>query len=308
MSAPTENLDEQSPLLSQNNVRFSSPKIQAEPANPQPVYTPILSSMSTTPVPTPSPAPTPAQAPSSPQFLSDKRTEENTIPTPETPGPGRLPKVDSSAPLPWGAPAGLAIRAPNDENLVIFRRALGIPSCKGSRWGKDARALEEGDDRRKQRRCGTGVYGSVLRAQDHKRTRHVLLDGLLYSSHFAQVMIGAALTALGPTAGRHAVLITVLGAVNTVLAGLLALVKGQGLPERLKKDEAEFRKLRDWIEETDSLLAVGVLGRSRKEVGYLVELAFKKYNAVKASEENNRPDSYIQQAVEGESRGSSRDE
>jgi hypothetical protein len=294
MSASTESLDEQSPLLVQNNVHFSSPQIRqgTPPPNPTAMSTPVL---------TPSPTPTPAVVSPPPPPISDKPTEETTIPAPETPGPGRLPKVDSSAPLPWGAPAGLAIRGANDENLLIFRCALGIVTTSGG-GGKNPRALEEGE--KKQRRRGKGVYGSVLRAQSHKRVQHVLLDGLLYSSHFAQVVIGAILTALGPEAGRHAVLITVLGAVNTVLAGLLALVKGQGLPERLKKDEAEFRKLRDWIEETDALLAVGVLGRNRREVGYLVELAFKKYNAAKASEENNRPDSYIQQTVEGDRRES----
>lgn len=245
------------------------------------------------------PAPTPPVIPPPPPPTSDKPSEETTIAAPETPGPGRLPKVDSSAPLPWGAPAGLAIRSTNDENLLIFRCALGIVSTNGG-GGKNPRALEEG--RQKGKRQGTGIYGAVLRAQSRKRVRHVLLDGLLYGSHFAQVVIGAALTALGPAAGQHEILITVLGAVNTILAGLLALVKGQGLPERLKKDEAEFRKLRDWIEETDALLAVGVLGRNRREVGYLVELAFKKYNAVRISEENNRPDSYIQQSVEEDPR------
>ncbi|KAK1771466.1 hypothetical protein QBC33DRAFT_591779 [Phialemonium atrogriseum] len=203
--------------------------------------------------------------------------------------------VDSSAPLPWGAPAGLAPRGRrHDENLLICRRAVGII---GSPSSDDDRGLEEGQKR-------GGVCGAVVRAQGRKRVRHVLLDGLLYGSHLAQVVVGAALTALGPEAGRDAVLITVLGAVNTVVAGVLALVKGQGLPERLKKDEAEFRKLRDWIEETDALLAAGVVGRDRGEIGCLVELVFKKYNAAKAGEENNRSESCVQQGVDAESRDS----
>ena len=97
----------------------------------------------------------------------------------------------------------------------------------------------------------------------------------------------------GPTAGDHAITITILGAFNTVIAGVLALIKGQGLPERLRQDRAEFRKLQDWIEQTEALLAVGVIGKDRKEVGLLVQIAFLKYNAAKASEENNQPENYV---------------
>lgn len=42
------------------------------------------------------------------------------------------------------------------------------------------------------------------------------------------------------------VAITLLGAINTVIAGLLALIKGQGLPDRLYHDRAEFRRVQDW--------------------------------------------------------------
>jgi len=96
----------------------------------------------------------------------------------------------------------------------------------------------------------------------------------------------------GPTAGSYPALITLLGAINTVVAGVLALIKGQGLAERLRHDQAEFRKLQDWIEQTEALLAVGVIGRNRQEVGLLVQVAFRKYNAVKTSEVNNIPENY----------------
>jgi hypothetical protein len=50
----------------------------------------------------------------------------------------------------------------------------------------------------------------------------------------------------GPTAGSHVAVITFLGAINTVLAGALALIKGQGLPDRIYHDRAEYRRLQDW--------------------------------------------------------------
>jgi len=198
----------------------------------------------------------------------------------------------------WPHPAGLPMRGPNDENLVIFRRALGInsdltTSCAdaGTDAGAD-RSLEEG------RKAATGTYRAVLRARDRKAWQNLLMSVLVWACHVVQVVLGAVLTALGPAAEEHARAITALGAANTVVAGLLALIKGRGWPERLRRDELEFRRCQDWIEETERLIAVGVAGRDRVEVGELVELAFKKYNAAKASEENNRPDAYVRQAPE----------
>ncbi len=213
----------------------------------------------------------------------------------ETPAVGDLPKAATN--LSWGTPAGLHIRGPNDENLRIFRRALGI----NSDWTKSVSggSLEEG------RKTAVGIYGAVIREQKLKSAQHLALSILVYAAHFGQIVVGAVLTALGPDAGSHAIAITALGALNTVIAGVLALIKGQGLPERLRKDEMEFRKLQDWIEETEALLVVGVVGRDRREVGLLVEVAFKKYNAAKQSEENNLPENYVPQVPDKVLRGRS---
>ncbi|KAK4171578.1 hypothetical protein QBC36DRAFT_339694 [Triangularia setosa] len=187
--------------------------------------------------------------------------------------------IKSNTDLSWGQPAGLPIRRTNDENLVIFRRAVGINSTlPGS---TDCRSLEEG------RKSAMGMYAAAMRAQRNKKIISRLVNLIVYASHFFQIIVGASLTALGPSAGEHAVLITILGAVNTVIAGVLALLKGQGLPERLRHQVAEFRKLQDWIEQTEALLSVGVIGRDRKEVGLLVQVAFKKYNAAKECEESS---------------------
>ncbi|KAH8886886.1 hypothetical protein GQ53DRAFT_768750 [Thozetella sp. PMI_491] len=244
--------------------------------------------------------------PDAPATTVDTKPPVSPAPTPskfkelETPVLGNLPKADTN--LSWGAPAGLHIRNANDENLRIFRRAVGINSDYST--SSSGGSLEEG------RKAAMGVYKAVISEQKRKSRQHFALSFLVYFAHFAQIVIGAILTALGPDAGSHTFAITALGAVNTVMAGLLALVKGQGLPERLRKDEMEFRRLQDWIEETEALLTVGVIGKNRKEAGLLVEVAFKKYNAAKQSEENNLPDNYVSQIPENvaSSRGRSSDE
>ncbi|KAJ8104620.1 hypothetical protein ONZ43_g7764 [Nemania bipapillata] len=149
----------------------------------------------------------------------------------------------------WGAPAGLSIRSNNDENLLIFRKALGINIHRPASSGNGT--LEEG------RSTATGIYRTVIATQTRMRIQHALLQAFLYLVYFAQIILGAALTALGATASRHESVITILGAFNTVLAGVLALIKGSGQPQKLGKDRVGYRRLQDWIEETEALLAVG---------------------------------------------------
>ncbi|KAI1819131.1 hypothetical protein F4861DRAFT_167301 [Xylaria intraflava] len=213
--------------------------------------------------------------------------KSNQISTPPIGTPPH--KVDTE--ISWGTPVGLPIRSNNDENLVIFRRALGINTHKTS--ADDSGTLEEG------RTTAMGMYRHVIEMQTRKRVQHGLLQAFLYLVYFAQIIIGAALTALGATASQYQTAITVLGVINTVLAGVLALIKGSGQPQRLGKDRIGYRRLQDWIEETEALLAVGVIGRNSREVGLLVESAFKRYNAAKASEENNDPEYYVFHRQEG---------
>ncbi|KAI0539459.1 hypothetical protein GGR58DRAFT_233429 [Xylaria digitata] len=212
-------------------------------------------------------------------MATPKPLQTNTSPV--NPPPPR--KADTT--LSWGAPAGLPIPSNNNENLLIFRKALGINIHRDA---ADANGtLEEG------RKTAIGIYRTVIQTQTRMIIQHALLTTFLYFVYFAQIVIGAALTALGAAALGHERTITILGVFNTILAGVLALIKGSGQPQKLSKDRIGYRRLQDWIEETEALLAVGVIGRNRKEVGLLVESAFKRYNAAKLSEENNDPEFYV---------------
>ncbi|KAK4199938.1 hypothetical protein QBC40DRAFT_76594 [Triangularia verruculosa] len=277
-----QDYDETSPLLGQpqQNNKTTSPKM---PSSSQETDTSKGASSDSQTRPDSSQKPTavvgddqPASQPKSAPGQQNKGTTSTKRSAPAV--------VKSDTDLSWGQPAGLPIRRTNDENLVIFRRAVGINSTlPGS---TDCRSLEEG------RKSAMGMYAAAMRAQRNKKLISRLVNLIVYASHFFQIIVGASLTALGPSAGEHAVLITVLGAVNTVIAGVLALLKGQGLPERLRHQVAEFRKLQDWIEQTEALLSVGVIGRDRKEVGLLVQVAFKKYNAAKECEESTSQPEY----------------
>ncbi|KAK8052944.1 hypothetical protein PG996_012245 [Apiospora saccharicola] len=236
----------------------------------------------------PPPAPAPAHAATAPTNTNtntngNKPKAVHDSLTPAEASPEQMRRADTN--FTWGSPAGLGIRASNDENLLIFRKAVGI------------NYLPPG------RRAAIGIYRSVITEASHKHALYTVTTVLLYLCYFAQVVIGAALTALGSVAARYSTTITVLGALNTALAGVLALIRSSGQPQKLGKDQVGFRKLQDWIEETDALLAVGIIGRNRREVGVLVEVAFRKYNAAKESEENNRADMYVQQPEDENSVG-----
>lgn len=202
-------------------------------------------------------------------------------PTPTQP---KLPKASTN--IEWGPPIGLHIRDAKDEPLMVFRRAVGINSDLAPKSKAPARA-ELGQ------REPTGLYKSVIEEKRRRQWQHTAMSWCLNIVHFAQIVIGATLTALGPDARLYTVPITVLGALNTVIAGVLALLKGQGLPERLHKDGMVYQRLQEWIEETEALLVTGIIGRDNRDIGVLVESAFKKYNSAKLSEENNRPDNYV---------------
>lgn len=100
-------------------------------------------------------------------------------------------------------------------------------------------------------------------------------------------------------------MITVLGIVNSCIAGILALLKGQGLPDRLRKDEFEMRRVQDFIEECECRLAVGGWEEncSLKEVDNLVKQVFERYNVARDTAEMNRPSSYAHQVDPGSNNG-----
>jgi hypothetical protein len=90
--------------------------------------------------------------------------------------------------LSWGVPAGLHIRRFNDENLVIFRRAVGINSTLSGSTDPDS--LEAG------RRKAMGIYAAALKAERNKKLMYHLTSVLINACHFSQIIIGASLTAL----------------------------------------------------------------------------------------------------------------
>ncbi|TVY23311.1 hypothetical protein LHYA1_G007204 [Lachnellula hyalina] len=183
---------------------------------------------------------------------------------------------------------------PPPSKLTIFRSAIGInvtiPNDDGVRGG----------DLEAARASATGLYKQVLGLARWRSRQYVAVESLYYTALGLQILIGAS---LGPLSKLHSynVTIAVLGVVNAATAGLLALLKGQGLPDRLRKDEYEMVKVRDFIEEVDGRLSVE--GRNGdadadggKEVEGLVERVWDMYNVARDTTQMNKPSSYGHQA------------
>jgi hypothetical protein len=168
-----------------------------------------------------------------------------------------------------------------DDNLTKFRKAIGI----------NANVDETGVDLESARKGARGLYKEIIDIQKWRNRQYILIEILYYVALVTQIIIGATLTALGPVSGLHSKAITILGVVNTSTAGVLAILKGQGLPDRLRKDEFEMHKVQDFIEETESRLIVGGPGTLDKEqLDELLQQVFAKYNAARDTAEANRPD------------------
>lgn len=81
-----------------------------------------------------------------------------------------------------------------------------------------------------------GLYSDVHHAYEYINTKYRIFDVLTYALLILQLLLSAVFIVLGSlTSVNSHLAISVLGALSTVVAGSLALMKGQGLPNRLRQ-------------------------------------------------------------------------
>jgi len=117
----------------------------------------------------------------------------------------------------------------------------------------------------------------------------------------SQVVLGAAVTALGASASSH-LLITIIGALNTVIAGLVAYLKSRGQPMRARMYREDLERVVDEIENAEVMflgISMGISGYDdvieeydvtvRSEVARLTRL----YDRAVENNTRNNPDTYV---------------
>lgn len=81
-----------------------------------------------------------------------------------------------------------------------------------------------------------GLYSKIRKRLSYVQTKYRIFDVVTYVFMALQLLLSAVFIVLGSLRDIDShVVIAVLGAVSTVISGALALMKGQGLPNRLRQ-------------------------------------------------------------------------
>jgi hypothetical protein len=107
------------------------------------------------------------------------------------------------------------------------------------------------------------LYGRAIELKRAQNQVYQITASVSNSLLLAQVVIGAAVTALGASASSH-VLITLFGAMNTIIAGIVAYLKSRGQPMRARMYRDDLERVVDEIENSEVMW----LGISKHMHGY----------------------------------------
>jgi hypothetical protein len=139
-----------------------------------------------------------------------------------------------------------------------------------------------------------GLYKSIILSRTISQYQYILSTLFFNFSLVLQVILGAAVTAIG-SSDRHGVAVTILAAANTVNAGLLALMHNSGLPDRYKNDWNVLEELEMWIWKVVETGVLEMTGRGEDgwDAQEVVHECFERYAEVKKTIAKNKPAAYL---------------
>jgi hypothetical protein len=94
------------------------------------------------------------------------------------------------------------------------------------------------------------LYGRATNKRNAQNRTYLITAALTNTLLLSQVVLGAALTALGASESSH-ILITVFGALNTIIAGVVAYLKSRGQPMRAHMYRDDLDRVVDEIENSE---------------------------------------------------------
>lgn len=94
------------------------------------------------------------------------------------------------------------------------------------------------------------LYGRAVYKRDVQNATYLFTAALSNTLLLTQVVLGAALTALGASESSH-ILITIFGAMNTIIAGLVAYLKSRGQPMRARMFRDDLDRVVDEMENSE---------------------------------------------------------
>ena len=134
-----------------------------------------------------------------------------------------------------------------------------------------------------------GIYARIVSEERKATYQYYTVSFLINFSFMSQIVVAATLTALGASNGSR-LWITILGSINTVIAGVQTYLKGQGLPNRIKQYQFGLRKLREFLEDRERDFSDKSCPLN---VDKVIADVSAMYQAVRQTAEDNTPDTYL---------------
>lgn len=132
-----------------------------------------------------------------------------------------------------------------------------------------------------------GFYGQMCRDKRRVERKYRVYDIIIWVLLVSQIVLSAIFILLGALNVDQHIAIATLGGVSSVIAGVLALIRGQGLPNRLRMERDGLKKV---ILEADELYWDFRAGR---EVTYEdVKKIRDAYESVLEDAWRNHPDTW----------------
>jgi hypothetical protein len=182
-----------------------------------------------------------------------------------------------------------------NTKLATFRHMVGIYNTKdlsttyGHRIGMRIPNLSHNNLQCDSRAApNPGIYNRVCHREAKAKRGFKLASLLINSCLGIQIVVAAALTAMG-AADTNRSAITLFGAINTCIAGILTYLKGSGLPNRIRWYENEWKKVREYIEQRERDFA---RADCRLDVNQILQVVEAMYEEVKSDIQNNTPQMY----------------
>lgn len=171
---------------------------------------------------------------------------------------------------------------PINDKLLVFRALTGIDSVPAlTQAGHLARSAPN-----------VGIYTRVIDNETKAQRAYKIFNFLINTCLGVQVVVAAAVTALGAASGPHSA-VTAFGAINTIMAGVLTYLRGSGLPDRLKHYQNQWKNIREYIEQREREFCLVGCDLDVQEEVFIVE---SMYQSVKAEMETTKStDSKAQQ-------------
>jgi len=141
-----------------------------------------------------------------------------------------------------------------------------------------------------------GLYDRCISQDMKMRVMYSFSHYMISFLYLLQILVAATLTGLSSYTNTAGVALTTLGAINTVLAGILAWLNGQGMPVRYRRSRDQFREVVRAIEDAERLFSTidymdWPEGTRPTPAGERDRL-FKMYEKARQDQEANYPDTH----------------